>query len=77
MLVLSRKEGESFFIGDEIEVFVLDVQGDRIKVGIKAPDSIKIIRKELKDIEGANLDSAASRGEIGLKTILKRKINFD
>ncbi len=64
MLILSRKSGESFLIGDDIEIFILNAQNDRVKVGINAPEHIKIIRKELKEIEEANLDSARSNGKI-------------
>jgi len=67
MLILSRKLGESFLIGEDVEVFILDVQKDRIKVGIAAPESIKVIRKELKETEAANLESANSDGNINFK----------
>lgn len=58
MLVLSRKSGESFLIGENVEVFILDVQNEKIKVGIAAPEDIRIIRKELRETEKANRDSA-------------------
>lgn len=74
MLVLSRKWGESFLIGDDIEVFILDVQNDRVKVGISAPENIKIMRKELKEIEKANLDSANSMGSAKFGSIKKQKL---
>jgi len=64
MLIISRKLGESFLIGDDIEIFILNAQNDRIKIGIDAPVNIKIIRKELKEIEEANLDSANSYGKM-------------
>jgi carbon storage regulator len=63
MLILSRKCGESFLIGEDVEILILDVKNDKIKVGIAAPDNIKIIRKELKEVESANLDSANSPGK--------------
>ncbi|OWR26861.1 carbon storage regulator [Saccharibacillus sp. O23] len=47
MLVLSRKKGESIVIGDNIELTVLSVEGDTIKLGIKAPKEIDIMRKEI------------------------------
>ncbi len=49
MLVLSRKIGESIKIGDNIELTVIDVKGDQIKLGIQAPKEIEIWRKELYD----------------------------
>lgn len=60
MLILSRKPGESFYIGENIEVTILDFQNDKIKVGIKAPEDVIIIRRELKETMEANLESAGS-----------------
>jgi carbon storage regulator len=47
MLVLSRKKGESIVIDDQIEVTVVAVEGDTIKLGIEAPKNISIHRKEI------------------------------
>lgn len=47
MLVLRRKTGESVMIGDGIEVQVLGVEGDTVKLGFSAPPDIQIFRKEL------------------------------
>jgi carbon storage regulator len=47
MLVLSRKKGESIVIDDQIEVTVIGVEGDVIKLGIEAPKNISIHRKEI------------------------------
>ena len=47
MLVLSRKEGETLIIGDDIRVTIAQVRGNRVKVGVDAPSSVKIKRGEL------------------------------
>jgi carbon storage regulator len=47
MLALTRKKGESIIIGDNIEVIVLSVQGDMVKIGVEAPRSIPVNRKEI------------------------------
>ncbi len=47
MLVLSRKKGESIVIGDNIEVSVVDIQAEQIKLAITAPRSITVHRKEI------------------------------
>ena len=47
MLVLSRKVGESIMIGEQIEVKVLAVDGDQVKLGIVAPKSVKVHRNEV------------------------------
>ena len=55
MLALSRKQGESIMIGNDIEITVLEVKGDQIKLGISAPKSIPVYRKEIyTQIEAAN-----------------------
>ena len=47
MLVLSRKEGETICIGGNIEVTVLSTSGNRVRLGIAAPQDVNIVRKEL------------------------------
>jgi carbon storage regulator len=47
MLVLSRKKGESIMIGDQVEITILSVDGDTIKVGINAPKDVEVFRKEV------------------------------
>ena len=47
MLVLSRKRGEQILIGDDIVVTVVECTGNRIKVGIEAPRSVRVVRTEL------------------------------
>ncbi|MCG7344356.1 carbon storage regulator CsrA [Sporosarcina sp. ACRSL] len=47
MLVLSRKTNETIKIGDEIEIRILDVKGDTIRIGIEAPKHVDILRGEL------------------------------
>ncbi len=47
MLVLTRKPGEKVFIGDDIVVAVVEVTGNRVRIGIDAPDHVRILREEL------------------------------
>ncbi|AIE85042.1 carbon storage regulator CsrA [Fimbriimonas ginsengisoli] len=47
MLVLTRKIGQSIVIGDEIEVVVLEVRGEQVRIGIRAPKSVSVHRKEI------------------------------
>jgi carbon storage regulator len=58
LLVLTRKSNQSIMIGDEIEVSVLAVMGEKVRIGISAPRSVPVFRKEvyleikLDDAEG-------------------------
>ncbi|MCB6609805.1 carbon storage regulator CsrA [[Clostridium] symbiosum] len=47
MLILTRKKGESIKIGDEIEIFITEVKGDKVRIGISAPENMKITRTEI------------------------------
>lgn len=47
MLILSRKEGESIQIGDGIEIKVIAIQGEQVKIGIDAPRSVEVYRREI------------------------------
>lgn len=49
MLVLTRKKNEAICIGADIEITILEIQGDQIKLGINAPNEIEIFRKEVLD----------------------------
>ncbi len=47
MLILSRRKDESIIIDDRIEIAVVDIKGDQVKLGIKAPRDVKIFRNEV------------------------------
>ena len=47
MLVLTRKQGESIMIGDQIKIVICDVSGGRVRVGFEAPDDVMVYRGEL------------------------------
>jgi carbon storage regulator len=61
MLVLTRKVGERIVIDNNITVEVLEVNGNRVRIGIQAPDGVTILRKELllRDTAGARGDANA------------------
>ncbi|MDR0391839.1 MAG: carbon storage regulator CsrA [Planctomycetaceae bacterium] len=50
MLVLSRKKNESVVINDNITVVVVDVRGDKVRLGIEAPKNVPVHRKEIYDV---------------------------
>jgi len=49
MLVLSRQRDESIMIGDDVEIIIVDVRGDKVRLGITAPKSIAVHRREIYD----------------------------
>ncbi len=74
MLVLTRKSNQSIMIGDDIEVSVLSIMGEKVRIGIQAPRDIPVFRKEVYleiqqeragTVEGAAADSNNNvRGEV-------------
>ena len=61
MLVLARRVNESIMIGDEIEVVIIDIKGDQVKLGIKAPKRITVHRKEIyEEIQEENIAAVSS-----------------
>ena len=49
MLVLSRQRDQSIIIGDNIEIMIVDIRGDRVRIGISAPPHISVHRAEIYD----------------------------
>jgi carbon storage regulator len=71
MLALSRKKNESIMINNNIEVTVLDIRGEQVKLGIAAPKEIPVYRKEVYlDIQKANKESTSAEGMEALKNLL-------
>ena len=58
MLVIRRRAGEGFLIGDSIEVDILEIDGNQVKIGIRAPRETAILRREIAAMRDTNLDSA-------------------
>ncbi len=59
MLIITRKKGESLMIGDDIEIVISKIDDGSVKIGIKAPKDVQILRKELyEEIEQENKQAA-------------------
>jgi carbon storage regulator len=72
MLVLKRKLNQSIMIGDDIEVEILGVEGDQVKLGIRAPKHIEVHRKEIYiSIQDTNKESTFGQSLDFLKSIKK------
>lgn len=64
MLVLTRKVHQSIIIGDEVEVVVLEVRGEQVRLGIRAPKNVAVHRKEIYDqIQVENVQSSEVKPE--------------
>jgi carbon storage regulator len=71
MLVLRRRAGESFLIGDEIEVEVLALSQQGAKIGIRAPKETIVLRKELKITQDQNSQAASTPSIKDLAQVIK------
>jgi carbon storage regulator len=78
MLVLSRQRDETIMIGDEIEITVVDIRGDKVRLGITAPTRIAVHRKEVYEAIKRENEQAAqfnSRIENGDLDVIRRTIS--
>lgn len=69
MLVVTRKQDESLIISDNIEITILEVVRDKVKIGISAPKEVTIIRSELKNARQTNEQAAHTSS--GVKELLR------
>jgi len=73
MLALSRKKNEALVIDNRIEVTILEIKGDQVKVGISAPKEVPIYRKEVYlQIQEANKQALSTEGLDALKNFSKK-----
>ena len=74
MLALSRKKGEALVINNNIEVTILEVKGDQIKLGISAPREVPVYRKEVyEQIQQSNKEAMAEQTPEAIKKIFEDK----
>ncbi len=67
MLVLARKVGQSIVVNDNVEILIIEVRGDQVRLGIEAPRSIPVHRKELlEQIRAENLKAATTEADIDI-----------
>lgn len=72
MLALARKANQSIVINDDIEVTVLEIKGDQVKIGITAPKSVPIYRKELYvQMQESNKEAVNTANPEALSELLK------
>lgn len=73
MLVVTRKTDESIVIADNIEITILELLRDKVKIGISAPKDIKIIRRELLDTQNMNSNSSHEISKTAVQELLNYK----
>lgn len=74
MLALSRKKDEAVIINDDIEITIIEIKGDQVKIGISAPKSVPIYRKEVyMQIQNANKEAAQSVDIKNTKELFTKK----
>jgi carbon storage regulator len=65
MLILSRKMNEKIMIGEDISLTIIEIRGDQVKVGVDAPKSVKVFRKEVYEaIQNENRAAATSSNNL-------------
>ena len=75
MLVLSRQRDETIMIGDDIELTVVDIRGDKVRLGIKAPSHVAVHRKEIYDAIKRENEQAACLRENELGSLRSTSVN--
>ena len=71
MLALSRKKNEAIVINNNVEITILEVKGDQVKIGINAPKEVPVYRKEVYlQIQKANEEAVNADGMAALKELL-------
>ncbi len=71
MLALSRKKNEAIIINNNVEITILEIKGDQVKIGISAPKEVPVYRKEVYiQIQEANQDATNAEGMEALKNLL-------
>ncbi len=74
MLALSRKKDEAVIINVDIEITIIEIKGDQVKIGISAPKSVPIYRKEVyMQIQNANKEAAQSVDIKNIKELFTKK----
>jgi carbon storage regulator len=71
MLVIRRRSGEKVLIGDDIEIEILDIGGSQVKLGIRAPKQVVVLRKEIQITGQENLAASKEKSDAALNSLLQ------
>ncbi|AIN92730.1 carbon storage regulator CsrA [Treponema putidum] len=76
MLILSRKTNQKILIGDNIELTIIDIRGDQVKIGVDAPASVKVFREEIyQEIQNENKAALVRDAKLNLPELHIKKNN--
>jgi carbon storage regulator len=64
MLILSRKVNEKIMIGDDISISIIDIRGEQVRIGVNAPQSVKVFRQEVFDAIKAENKAASESAPV-------------
>lgn len=69
MLALTRKSGQSIIIGGQIEILIVEIKGDQVRLGIRAPKDISVFRKEIYETIQAENKAAANSAQLSVEDV--------
>jgi carbon storage regulator len=71
MLVIRRRAGEALLIGDDIEIEILEIAGSQVKLGIRAPKHVSVLRKEIQIAGQQNLAASKEKSGAAVNSVLR------
>jgi carbon storage regulator len=71
MLVIRRRAGETLLIGDDIEIEILDTGGSQVKLGIRAPKHVIVLRKEIRITGEQNIAASQEKSGAAVNSVLR------
>jgi carbon storage regulator len=74
MLLIRRRAGESIFIGEDIEIQIVDLTPSRVKIGITAPREVVVLRKEVKLSSEQNIAASVSLNPVAVERLLQNLV---
>ena len=72
MLVIRRRAGETVVIGEDAEVEILEICGNQVKLGIRAPRTVPVVRKEVQLTSAENRAASRPAPPVGMESVLHR-----
>ena len=72
MLILSRKVGETVYLNEDIEIKIVEVSGDKVRLGIEAPKDVKVLRSELRQTMESNKKASEAVAPDAIKNMLDK-----